>query len=153
MFYIQLNGLLLFNHKKNTMSFSNLFRKKSVQDILKQVAKNEADGHEALGKHLTARDLTAFGIAAIVGAGIFSTIGKASFDGGPAVIFLFLFTAIACSFAAFAYAEFASMVPVSGSAYTYSYVAFGDIIAWILKHNYRLISLNLPKRFSCHIFV
>ena len=132
MFYIQLNGLLLFNHKKNTMSFSNLFRKKSVQDILKQVAKNEADGHEALGKHLTARDLTAFGIAAIVGAGIFSTIGKASFDGGPAVIFLFLFTAIACSFAAFAYAEFASMVPVSGSAYTYSYVAFGEIIAWII---------------------
>lgn len=114
------------------MNFSNLFRKKTVQDILKQVAKNEADGHEALGKHLTARDLTAFGIAAIVGAGIFSTIGKASFDGGPAVIFLFLFTAIACSFAAFAYAEFASMVPVSGSAYTYSYVAFGEIIAWII---------------------
>ena len=106
--------------------------KKTVQDILKQVAKNEADGHHALGKHLTARDLTAFGIAAIVGAGIFSTIGKASFDGGPAVIFLFLFTAVACSFAAFAYAEFASMVPVSGSAYTYSYVAFGEIIAWII---------------------
>jgi amino acid transporter len=114
------------------MAGSGLFRKKTVQDILKQVAKNESDGHNALGKHLTARDLTAFGIAAIVGAGIFSTIGKASADGGPAVIFLFLFTAIACSFAAFAYAEFASMVPVSGSAYTYSYVAFGEIIAWII---------------------
>ena len=114
------------------MSFSNLFRKKTVQDILNQVAKNEADGHNTLGKHLTARDLTAFGIAAIIGAGIFSTIGKASSDGGPAVIFLFIFTAIACSFAAFAYAEFASMVPVSGSAYTYSYVAFGEIIAWII---------------------
>nr|WP_315130602.1 amino acid permease [uncultured Flavobacterium sp.] len=114
------------------MALTSLFRKKSVQDILKQVEKNNADGHEALGKHLTARDLTAFGIAAIVGAGIFSTIGKASADGGPAVIFLFLFTAIACSFAAFAYAEFASMVPVSGSAYTYSYVAFGEIIAWII---------------------
>jgi len=114
------------------MNFSNLFRKKTVQDILKQVAKNEADGHNALGKHLTARDLTAFGIAAIVGAGIFSTIGKASSEGGPAVIFLFLFTALACSFAAFAYAEFASMVPVSGSAYTYSYVAFGELIAWII---------------------
>jgi len=114
------------------MSFSNLFRKKTVQDILKQVEKNEADGHNSLGKHLTARDLTAFGIAAIVGAGIFSTIGKASSDGGPAVIFLFLFTALACSFAAFAYAEFASMVPVSGSAYTYSYVAFGELIAWII---------------------
>lgn len=114
------------------MTFSSLFRKKTVQDILKQVAKNEADGHNALGKHLTARDLTAFGIAAIVGAGIFSTIGKASSDGGPAVIFLFLFTALACSFAAFAYAEFASMVPVSGSAYTYSYVAFGELVAWII---------------------
>ena len=114
------------------MSFSNLFRKKTVQDILRQVEKNNADGHNSLGKHLTARDLTAFGIAAIVGAGIFSTIGKASSDGGPAVIFLFLFTALACSFAAFAYAEFASMVPVSGSAYTYSYVAFGELIAWII---------------------
>lgn len=114
------------------MASSNLFRKKTVEDILKQVEKNESDGHNALGKHLTARDLTAFGIAAIVGAGIFSTIGKASFDGGPAVIFLFLFTAIACSFAAFAYAEFASLVPVSGSAYTYSYVAFGELIAWII---------------------
>ncbi len=114
------------------MNLSNLFRKKTVQDILNQVAKNEADGHHSLGKHLTARDLTAFGIAAIIGAGIFSTIGKASADGGPAVIFLFIFTAVACSFAAFAYAEFASMVPVSGSAYTYSYVAFGEIIAWII---------------------
>ena len=114
------------------MLFSSLFRKKTVQDILKQVAKNDADGQHSLRKHLKARDLTAFGIAAIIGAGIFSTIGKASADGGPGVIFLFIFTAIACSFAAFAYAEFASMVPVSGSAYTYSYVAFGEIIAWII---------------------
>jgi APA family basic amino acid/polyamine antiporter len=114
------------------MKFSTLFRKKNVSDILKQVEKNEADGHNSLGKHLGVRDLTGFGIAAIIGAGIFSTIGKASFDGGPGVIFLFLFTAVACGFAAFAYAEFASMVPVSGSAYTYSYVAFGEIIAWII---------------------
>jgi APA family basic amino acid/polyamine antiporter len=123
--------IYLFANKK-LMAFIDLFRKKTVHDILKQVEKNEADGHHALGKHLTTRDLTAFGIAAIVGAGIFSTIGKASADGGPAVIFLFLFTALACGFAAFAYAEFASMVPVSGSAYTYSYVAFGEIIAWII---------------------
>jgi len=115
------------------MRFNNLFRKKSVQDILKQVEKEGAgDGHGSLGKHLGVRDLAAFGIAAIIGAGIFSTIGKASADGGPAVIFLFIFTAIACGFAAFAYAEFASMVPVSGSAYTYSYVAFGELIAWII---------------------
>lgn len=114
------------------MALKGLFRKKTIHDIMKQVEQNESDGHNALGKHLTTRDLTAFGIAAIVGAGIFSTIGKASADGGPAVIFLFLFTALACGFAAFAYAEFASMVPVSGSAYTYSYVAFGEIIAWII---------------------
>ncbi|PHK29087.1 hypothetical protein VF13_40335, partial [Nostoc linckia z16] len=97
------------------MALRNLFRKKNVHDILNQV-ENNADGHQSLGRHLSVKDLAAFGIAAIIGAGIFSTIGKASADGGPAVIFLFLFTALACGFAAFAYAEFASMVPVSGSA-------------------------------------
>ena len=111
----------------------NLFRRKQVSDILRQIQQNElADGHVGLRKHLKVRDLTAFGIAAIIGAGIFSTIGQASYEAGPSVIFLFLFTAIACGFAAFAYAEFASIVPVSGSAYTYSYVAFGEIIAWII---------------------
>lgn len=115
------------------MALKDLFRKKNVHDILAQVEKdNLSDAHGSLGKHLGVRDLAAFGIAAIIGAGIFSTIGKASYDGGPAVIFLFIFTAVACGFAAFAYAEFASMVPVSGSAYTYSYVAFGEIIAWII---------------------
>ncbi len=112
--------------------FEKLFRKKSVSKILADAAKGYGDHGDSLHKTLGVRDLTAFGIAAIIGAGIFSTIGQASADGGPAVIFLFIFTAIACSFAAFAYAEFASMVPVSGSAYTYSYVAFGEIIAWII---------------------
>ncbi len=108
----------------------NLFRKKKIADILSRAEADE--GHHSLAKHLGVRDLTAFGIAAIIGAGIFSTIGKASADGGPGVIFLFLFTALACSFAAFAYAEFASLIPVSGSAYTYSYVAFGELFAWII---------------------
>ena len=112
--------------------FEKLFRKKSITKILEDAAKGYGDHGETLNKTLGVRDLTAFGIAAIIGAGIFSTIGKASADGGPAVIFLFIFTAIACSFAAFAYAEFASMVPVSGSAYTYSYVAFGELVAWII---------------------
>lgn len=111
----------------------SLFRKKSVSKILEQSQANEnSDSHVSLSKHLGVRDLTALGIAAIIGAGIFSTIGNASANGGPAVIFLFIFTAIACGFAAFAYAEFASIVPVSGSAYTYSYVAFGELIAWII---------------------
>ena len=108
----------------------SLFRKKSIDTILKNAEADNLQG--GLAKHLGVRDLTAFGIAAIIGAGIFSTIGKASADGGPAVIFLFLFTALACSFAAFAYAEFASLIPVSGSAYTYSYVAFGELFAWII---------------------
>jgi APA family basic amino acid/polyamine antiporter len=115
------------------MNLSSLFRKKSVAQILQKVKEEgESNSSSALSKHLGVRDLTAFGIAAIIGAGIFSTIGQASADGGPGVIFLFLFTALACSFAAFAYAEFASMVPVSGSAYTYSYVAFGELTAWII---------------------
>ncbi len=110
----------------------NLFRKKSVGQILQQVAAGESESHGLLKRHLGVRDLTALGIAAIIGAGIFSTIGSASADGGPGVVFLFIFTAIACSFAAFCYAEFSSMVPVSGSAYTYSYVAFGELFAWII---------------------
>ncbi len=107
---------------------SQLFRKKTVESILAESDKHSASMVRTLG----VRDLTGFGIAAIVGAGIFSTIGRASFEGGPAVIFLFIFTAIACGFAAFAYAEFASLVPVSGSAYTYSYVAFGELFAWVI---------------------
>jgi len=115
------------------MQISKLFRKKSIENILQQVEKDaQAKGDSSLSKQLGVKDLTAFGIAAIIGAGIFTTIGKASADGGPAVVFLFIFTAIACGFAAFAYAEFASMVPVSGSAYTYSYVAFGELTAWII---------------------
>lgn len=112
--------------------FEKLFRKKSIAKILEDAEKGYGEHGTSLHKTLGVRDLTAFGIAAIIGAGIFSTIGKASADGGPAVIFLFIFTAVACSFAAFAYAEFASMVPVSGSAYTYSYVAFGELVAWII---------------------
>ena len=93
----------------------------------------DSHGHtEKLKKVLTVRDLTFFGIAAVIGTGVFTAIGSASFRGGPAVILLFAFTAIACGFAAFCYAEFASTVPVSGSAYTYSYVAFGEIFAWII---------------------
>ncbi len=110
-----------------------IFRKKSLKQIKKEVAEGHSDAH-ATGMHkvLGVRDLTFMGIAAIVGAGIFSTIGKASFDGGPGIILLFLFVSVACGFSAICYAEFASMVPVSGSAYTYSYVAFGEVIAWII---------------------
>jgi len=112
---------------------SSLFRKKAISDILEDAKNGHGDGHGGtLKRVLGVKDLTAFGIAAVIGAGIFSSIGKACFDGGPGVIFLYIFTAIACGFAALCYAEFASTVPVSGSAYTYSYVAFGEIFAWII---------------------
>ena len=77
-------------------------------------------------------DLTALGVAAIVGAGIFSTIGNAAATGGPAVSLLFVFTAVACGLSAMCYAEFASSIPISGSAYTYAYASFGELVAWII---------------------
>lgn len=111
--------------EKNT----SLFRKKTVDQILKDANSGDS-GH--LARILGVRDLVSLGIAAIVGAGIFSTIGLASYNGGPAVSLLFVFTAIACIFTALSYAQFASTVPVSGSAYTYAYVAFGELFAWII---------------------
>lgn len=110
-----------------------LFRKKSIDIIQKEYDQGLEDGHSMnLKKVLTVRDLTFMGVAAVIGAGIFSTIGKAAFEGGPGVIFLFLITAVTCGFTALCYAEFASRVPVSGSAYTYSYVTFGELIAWVI---------------------
>ena len=112
---------------------NSLFRKKSVETILKDVEAGDGHGmHGNLKKVLGVRDLTSLGIAAIIGAGIFSTIGRASFNGGPAVALLFVFTAVACVFTALSYAQFASTVPVSGSAYTYAYVSFGEVFAWVI---------------------
>lgn len=113
---------------------NSLFRKKSIDVILKDAAAGMGDGEHGGGlkRVLGVKDLTFFGVAAVIGAGVFSSIGKASYDGGPGVVYLYIFTAIACGFAALCYAEFASTVPVSGSAYTYSYVAFGEIFAWII---------------------
>ncbi|HEX8353196.1 MAG TPA: amino acid permease, partial [Pyrinomonadaceae bacterium] len=120
------------------MSFSNLFRRKPVELIQKDAELGYGDhgelerDHPHLRKTLGVVDLTALGIAAIVGAGIFSTIGSAAFSGGPAVAFLFVFTAVACAFSALCYAEFASRIPVAGSAYTYAYASFGELMAWII---------------------
>ncbi|WBA41268.1 amino acid permease [Hymenobacter canadensis] len=113
---------------------SGLFRRKSLTDILHNPPA-DAESHGGgggLARHLTVRDLTALGIAAVIGAGIFSTIGNASHDGGPAVSLLFVFTAIACAFSALCYAQFAATIPVSGSAYTYAYASFGELVAWII---------------------
>ncbi len=111
---------------------TNVFRKKDVAKAAADATAEESSGEPSMKRSLTVVDLTAMGIAAVVGAGIFSTIGKASFEGGPGIVLLFIFVAIACGLSALCYAEFASLVPVSGSAYTYAYVAFGEIIAWII---------------------
>lgn len=113
---------------------NSLFRKKSLDKILKDAESGLSDGHGAGGlkKVLNVRDLTFMGIAAVVGAGIFSTIGTAAFNGGPGISLLFVITAVTCGFSALCYAEFASRVPIAGSAYTYAYVSFGELIAWII---------------------
>jgi basic amino acid/polyamine antiporter, APA family len=111
------------------MNFKSLFRKKSASIVLKEGSDLD---HGSLNKVLNVRDLTFFGIAAIIGGGTFSAIGNACFSGGPAVILLYVICAIACGFTALCYAEFAARVPVSGSAYTYAYVSFGELFAWII---------------------
>jgi amino acid transporter len=111
---------------------NSLFRRKSIETITRENDINLADKTKGLNRVLGVKDLTFLGIAAVVGAGIFSTIGKAAFDGGPGISILFVITAVTCGFSALCYAEFASRVPVAGSAYTYSYVTFGEIIAWII---------------------
>lgn len=108
------------------MKKNNLLRKKPLSEYLQNKELT------SLKKDLRLFDLVAFGISAIIGAGIFSTIGNAAYHGGPAISLLFIFTAIACCFSALCYAQFASIAPVSGSAYTYAYIALGELFAWII---------------------
>lgn len=110
----------------------SLFRKKSIDGILKDQQEGMGEHGGGLRKVLGVRDLTFMGIAAVVGAGIFSTIGGAAYHGGPGISLLFIITAVTCGFSALCYAEFASRVPISGSAYTYSYVTFGELVAWTI---------------------
>ncbi|RYM05614.1 amino acid permease [Sporolactobacillus sp. THM7-7] len=105
-----------------------LFRKKSL-DYLKR----QATGKKGLRKAMGAFDLTMLGVGAVIGTGIFVLTGVvAAENAGPAIILSFIFSGLACAFAALCYSEFASMIPASGSAYTYSYATFGELIAWIL---------------------
>lgn len=108
---------------------NSLFRKKSIDVIKKEYESGLSDHGAHLDKVLGVRDLTFLGIAAVIGAGIFSTIGSAAYNGGPGISLLFIITAVTCGFSALCYAEFASRIPVAGSAYTYSYVTFGELIA------------------------
>ncbi|MEP7148836.1 MAG: amino acid permease [Acidobacteriota bacterium] len=121
---------------------TSLFRKKSIAQIQADAAAGFSDAElvpgapaeERVGlrRSLNTFDLTMLGIAAIVGAGIFAMVGNAANRGGPAVVLLFIFAAIACGFAALCYAEFASKIPIAGSAYTYAYASFGELLAWII---------------------
>ncbi|HSQ31367.1 MAG TPA: amino acid permease [Gemmatimonadaceae bacterium] len=112
---------------------SQLFARKSVADFEADVA-----SHGGLKRTLGKWHLTALGVGATIGAGIFATTGTAIVGdaarpgGGPAIVFSFILTAVACGFAALCYAEFAAMVPISGSAYTYAYASIGEFVAWII---------------------
>ncbi len=116
------------------MSLQSLFRTKSLDGILADAERPEFKLRRVLGPI----QLTLLGIGAIVGAGIFATVGTAAAGdahrpgAGPALIVSFLVTAVVCAFTALCYAELASMVPISGSAYTYSYATLGELVAWMI---------------------
>ena len=107
----------------------NLFAKKPIRDIIAQA---ESGGH-TLKKTLGPKSLVALGIGVIVGAGIFSLTGIAAAENaGPAVVISFLIAAVACALAGMCYSEFASLIPMAGSAYTYAYATLGELVAWII---------------------
>jgi basic amino acid/polyamine antiporter, APA family len=116
-----------------SIMFKQLFRVKSLNDILAEV-----DEKHSLKRVLGATDLVMLGIGAIVGAGIFATVGTAAAGdalrpgAGPSLIISFVITGIACGFAALCYSEFAALVPISGSAYTYAYATLGELVAWVI---------------------
>lgn len=106
-----------------------IWKKKSLTQLLAEAS----DDEKGLKKTLSATSLVALGIGAIIGAGLFSLTGIAASDNaGPAVVYSFILAALGCAFAGLCYAEFASMIPVAGSAYTYSYATMGEFIAWII---------------------
>lgn len=117
------------------MNLLHMFRTKNLDQIQ---ADADRTGEVHLKRSLGAVDLMALGIGAIIGTGIFAIIGTAAAGGpdhlgaGPGVMLSFIITAVACAFCALCYAEFASLVPISGSAYTYSYATLGEIVAWII---------------------
>lgn len=107
---------------------SAIFRKKTLTHLI-----NEAENTSGLKRELTARNLVALGIGAIIGTGIFVLTGTAAANyAGPAIVLSFILSAVGCVFAGLCYAEFSSMIPIAGSAYTYSYATLGEFFAWII---------------------
>jgi APA family basic amino acid/polyamine antiporter len=108
---------------------SNLFKTKSIEQLVGDVE----HGSKALRRTLSAWDLTLLGIGAVIGTGIFVLTGTAAANqAGPAITMSYLAAGLACAFAALCYAEFASMIPIAGSAYTYAYATLGEIVAWMI---------------------
>src|SRR5690349_10588016 len=108
---------------------SNLLRTKSIEQLVGDVE----HGTKALKRTLSALDLTLLGIGAIIGTGIFVLTGTAAANqAGPAIVVSYCLAGLACGFAALCYAEFAAMIPISGSAYTYAYATLGEIFAWMI---------------------
>jgi APA family basic amino acid/polyamine antiporter len=108
---------------------SNLFKTKSIEQLVGDVE----HGSKALRRSLTAWDLTLLGVGAIIGTGIFVLTGTAAANqAGPAIMMSYLAAGLACAFAALCYAEFASMIPIAGSAYTYAYATLGEVVAWMI---------------------
>ena len=108
---------------------SNLFKTKSIEQLVGDVE----HGSKALRRSLTAWDLTLLGIGAIIGTGIFVLTGTAAANqAGPAIMMSYFAAGLACAFAALCYAEFASMIPIAGSAYTYAYATLGEVVAWMI---------------------
>ncbi|WP_170119474.1 amino acid permease [Tumebacillus permanentifrigoris] len=105
----------------------SLFRTKSIDQLIRT-----SQSGQTLKKSLGTFDLTMLGIGAIVGTGIFVLTGKGAVTAGPALVLSFILAGLACAFAALCYAEFASIVPVAGSVYTYSYATLGEFVAWII---------------------
>src|ERR1051325_11010945 len=103
----------------------------AIRDIRSLITETAQEGH-GLKKAVGATQLTAMGVGAIIGTGIFVVIGKGAGIAGPAVILSFVLAAVACAFSALSYAELASSIPVSGSAYTYTYATLGELVAWII---------------------
>src|SRR5215471_1399596 len=109
----------------------NLFAKKDVNTLLCE-AEGDDQGH-GLRRALGPLNLVTLGIGAIIGAGIFVITGQAAAQfAGPGILISFILAGIACAFAGLCYAEFASLIPIAGSAYTYSYATLGELIAWII---------------------
>jgi APA family basic amino acid/polyamine antiporter len=108
---------------------SNLLKTKSIEQLVGDAER----GTKALKRTLTAMDLTLLGIGAIIGTGIFVLTGTAAANqAGPAIVLSYVLAGLACAFAALCYAEFAAMIPISGSAYTYAYATLGEIFAWMI---------------------